>query len=199
MLRVQGLTVTSPISNMMKIISVNVGLPRLVEYHGEPVATAIFKSSVSGKVSVGQFNLEGDAQADLRVHGGVQKSVYVYPAEHYEFWKKELPDADLPWGVFGENLTTAGLIEANIRTGDLLCIGTAEFAVTVPRYPCFKLGIRFGRKDILRRFAQSGRSGFYLTVLKTGVLEAGDAIEFTPAGDGSSIADIFSERLRKQE
>ena len=178
----------------MKVISVNVGLPKLVEYNGEPIATAIFKSPVAGKILVGQFNLKGDRQADLTVHGGRNKSVYVYPTEHYSFWREELPDAELSWGVFGENLSITGLIENEVRPGDRLRIGTAEFEVTIPRYPCYKLCIRFGRKDILRRFMQSRRSGFYLAVLKTGELEAGDTIEFTSSGRGQTIADIFAER-----
>jgi MOSC domain-containing protein YiiM len=177
----------------MKVISVNVGMPRFVEYMGEPLATGIYKSPVEGRVAVGQFNLEGDAQADLRVHGGPVKSVYVYPADHYEYWRDQLPDADLPLGVFGENLTTEGILETDVRAGDRLSIGTALFEVTVPRYPCFKLGIRFGRKDILRRFWQSGRSGFYLTVIKTGHLTAGDLITFDPAGSGETISEVFSE------
>ena len=178
----------------MKVLSVNVGLPRLAEYVGEPVATGIFKSAVEGRVKVGQFNLEGDAQADLTVHGGPQKSVYVYPSEHYDYWGKELPDADLPFGVFGENLTTEGIFESGVRAGDRLSIGTAEFEVTIPRFPCYKLGIRFGRRDILRRFMKSGRSGFYLTVIATGELQAGDPIEFVPAGSGKTITEIFAER-----
>ncbi len=178
----------------MKVLSVNVGLPRLVEYMGEPVATAIFKSPVEGMVRVGRFNLEGDAQADLRVHGGPQKSVYVYPSEHYEYWREELPDADLPFGVFGENLTTEGIFESGVRAGDRLRIGSAEFEVTIPRFPCYKLGIRFGRKDMLRRFMKSGRSGFYLTVITTGELQAGDSIEFAPAGNGQTISETFADR-----
>jgi MOSC domain-containing protein YiiM len=162
----------------MKIISVNVGMPRLVEYNGEPVATAIYKNPVEGKVKVNQLNLAGDAQADLSVHGGVSKSVYAYPFEHYDFWQKEYPDKDLPLAIFGENLTTEGITETEICAGDRIRVGTAEFIVTEPRFPCFKLGIRFGRKDILRRFQKSRRSGFYLSVAKTGEIEAGDAIEF---------------------
>ena len=178
----------------MKVLSVNVGLPRIVEYMGEPLATGIFKSPVEGKVAVGQLNLEGDRQADLRVHGGPKKSVYVYPSEHYAYWRDELPDAELPLGVFGENLTTEGILETDVRAGDRLRIGTAEFEVTIPRYPCFKLGIRFGRKDILRRFMKSGRSGFYLSVLKTGELATGDAIIFEPAGLGETISEVFGSR-----
>jgi MOSC domain-containing protein YiiM len=180
----------------MKVLSVNVGLPRLVEDMGEPLATGIFKSAVEGKVKVGQFNLEGDAQADLTVHGGPQKSVYVYPSEHYEYWREELPDAELPYGVFGENLTTDGIFESGVRSGDRLRIGSAEFEVTIPRFPCYKLGIRFGRKDILRRFMKSGRSGFYLSVVTTGELQAGDPIEFVPAGDGKTISEVFAARGR---
>lgn len=162
----------------MKIISVNVGTPRLVEYNGEPVATAIYKSPVEGKVRVNQLNLAGDAQADLRVHGGASKSVYAYPFEHYEFWQNEYPGKDLPIAIFGENLTTEGILETEIFAGDRIRIGTAEFIVTEPRFPCFKLGIRFERKDIIRRFQKSRRSGFYLSVAKTGEIEAGTAIEF---------------------
>ena len=162
----------------MKIISVNVGMPRLVEYNGEPIATAIYKNPVEGKVKVNPLNLAGDAQADLRVHGGASKSVYAYPFEHYEFWQTEYPNKDLPIAIFGENLTTEGILETEICAGDKIRVGTAEFIVTEPRFPCFKLGIRFDRKDIIRRFQKSRRSGFYLAVAKVGEIEAGDAIEF---------------------
>ena len=111
----------------MQILSVCVGLPKIVEYNGEPVATAIFKEPVAGKVRVGEFNLEGDRQADLRVHGGYSKAVYVYPSEHYEFWREELPEMDLPFGMFGENLTSEGLMENEVFIGDRIQIGTAEF------------------------------------------------------------------------
>ena len=183
----------------MKILSVCVGLPKIVEYHGEPVSTAIFKEAVAGKVRVGEVNLEGDRQADLRVHGGYSKAVYIYPSEHYEFWKKELPEMDLPFGVFGENLTTEGLLESEVFIGDKLKIGTAEFIVTEPRQPCFKLGIKFGRTDIIKRFAQSGRSGFYLAIEKTGELETGDEIEFlTREQSEISIANVVRKKFNLQ-
>ncbi len=161
----------------MKIISVNVGTPRLVLWNGEPVSTGIFKEPVAGRVMMRTLNLDGDRQADLSVHGGPEKAVYVYPSEHYEFWKRELPDMDLPWGVFGENLTTTGLFETEINIGDKFRVGTAEVMVTQPRMPCYKLGIRFGRADILKRFLLSERSGFYLSVFKEGEVGEGDEFQ----------------------
>lgn len=176
----------------MKVISVSVGKPQIVQTESENfVSTAIFKKRVEGRVKVNQFNLEGDAQADLTVHGGWSKSVYVYPHEHYEYWEKELTETVLVRGNFGENLTTEGLIETEVFIGDRLRIGTAEFVVTEPRMPCYKLGVRFGRKDIIRRFLQSRRSGFYLSVLKTGELGAGDEIEIFHRDENKvSVADI---------
>lgn len=183
-------------SKLMKVISVHVGMPRIVEYRGEPVATGIFKEPVDGAVKVNELNLEGDGQADLRVHGGVNKAVYVYPSEHYEYWRRQLPNADLPWGAFGENLTIVGLLESDVKPGDRLTIGSAEFAVTQPRYPCYKLGIKFGHSDMEKRFAKSGRTGFYLSVAKMGELRAGDTIAFEPRGiDGPTIAEIAADRL----
>jgi MOSC domain-containing protein YiiM len=180
----------------MKVLSVNVGLPRLIEYRGEPLATGIYKEPVKGRVAVGEVNLAGDAQADLSVHGGYSKAVYLYPSEHYEFWRNELPEMDLPFGIFGENLTTAGLFETNVYVGDRFRIGTAEFAVTQPRQPCFKLGIRFDRSDIIKRFAKSGRSGFYLAIEKTGDLGAGDEIKFlSRASNQPSISEVVRKRF----
>ncbi len=161
----------------MKIISVNVGLPRLVLRDGEPVSTGIFKEPILHRVMMRTLNLDGDRQADLSVHGGPEKAVYVYPSEHYEFWKRELPDMELPWGVFGENFTTTGLLETEVNIGDKFRIGMAEVMVTQPRMPCYKLGIRFGRADIIKRFLVSERTGFYLSVLKEGEVGAGDELE----------------------
>src|SRR5881227_3172683 len=136
----------------MQVISVNVGLPRDVEWRGQIVQTSIFKEPVAGTVRVARLNIEGDQQSDLTVHGGIEKAVYAYPYEHYAFWRKELPGVNLPWGVFGENLTVEGLSENSLNIGDRLAIGTAEFMVTQPRIPCFKLAIRFNRTDIVKRF-----------------------------------------------
>jgi len=161
---------------VIKLISVNVGLPRGVEWHGKVVRTSIWKKPVPGRVRVSTLNLEGDRQSDLSVHGGVNKAVYAYPSEHYSYWRNILPDNDLPWGAFGENFTIEGLLENDVRIGDRFQIGSAEFMVTQPRMPCYKLGIRFNRTDIIKLFLQSKRSGFYFSVLREGEVEAGDPI-----------------------
>ncbi len=155
----------------------NVGLPRLVLRNGEPVSTGIFKEPIAGRVMMRTLNLDGDRRADLSVHGGPSKAVYVYPAEHYEFWKREFPEMDLPWGMFGENFTTEGLLETEIKIGDNFGISAAEVMVTEPRMPCYKLALRFGRADIIKRFLQSERTGSYLAVLKEGEVGAGDEFE----------------------
>jgi MOSC domain-containing protein YiiM len=177
----------------MRLISVNVGLPREVQWRGKTVRTSIFKAPVSGRVKVRQLNLDGDQQSDLSVHGGIDKAVYAYPSEHYPFWRAELPGADLGWGAFGENFTTEGLLEEAVHIGDRLRVGSAEFMVTQPRMPCFKLGIRFGRPDILKRFQQSGRTGFYLAVLREGEVAAEDDVEFIAQDEhGVSVADVVA-------
>ncbi|MEO8683047.1 MAG: MOSC domain-containing protein [Vicinamibacterales bacterium] len=171
----------------MKIISIQVGRPREIPAEGEPVLTSIFKLPVSGRVRVGRLNIDGDQQADLSVHGGPRKAVYLYPSEHYAYWKHELPSLSLPWGAFGENLTIQGLLEDQVCVGDRLLAGTAEFVVTQPRQPCYKLGIRFGRPDIVKQFLRSGRSGFYVAVLKEGEIGAGDELFHAP-GPGERVS-----------
>jgi MOSC domain-containing protein YiiM len=177
----------------MKVVALSVGLPREVEWRGRTVLTSIFKTPVDRRLRATRINFEGDEQSDLTVHGGFDKAAYVYPAEHYEFWRRELPKADLPWGVFGENLTTEGLSEDQVRVGDRFRIGTAEFVVTQPRMPCFKLGIRFGRPDIIKRFLQSGRTGFYFAVTTEGAVGAGDSIDLIArATEGLTVADVVN-------
>ena len=175
----------------MEIISLNVGLPRLVLRNGEPVSTGIFKEPVEGRVMLRTLNLDGDRQSDLSVHGGPEKAAYLYPSEHYELWKRELPDMDLPWGMFGENFTSTGLLETEVHIGDRFRIGAAEVMVTQPRMPCYKLGIRFGRADIIKRFLVSERTGFYFSVLKESEVGAGDRIELLEKNvDGVTVVDI---------
>ena len=174
----------------MKVVSLSVGLPREVEWEGHSVLTSIFKSPVDRRLRVSSLNFEGDEQSDLTVHGGVDKAVYVYPSEHYEEWRQELPGVDFPQAVFGENLTTEGLSE-DVRIGDRFRIGTAEFVVTQPRMPCFKLGIRFGRMDLLKRMLRNGRTGFYFAVTAEGEVGAGDTIESIERLDeGLTVADV---------
>ena len=160
----------------MKIVSLNVGLPREVRWHGRTVTTGIYKEPAAGRVALRKLNLDGDRQADLSVHGGEYKAVYCYPLEHYEYWKKELPGRELPMGVFGENFTLQGLLEAEAHLGDRFAVGSAEVVVTQPRLPCYKLGVRFGDDEMVKRFLASGRGGFYLAVTREGEVGAGDEI-----------------------
>lgn len=161
----------------MRVISVNVGLPRQVIYNGQIVTTSIFKDSVIERVKLGKMNLDGDKQSDLKVHGGIEKAVYSYPMEHYDYWKKQYPEIDMPWGMFGENLTTEGLIEDSVYIGDQYQIGSSKLIVTQPRIPCYKLGIKFGQMDIVKRFMTGVRPGIYFKVLQEGEVGSGDNIE----------------------
>jgi MOSC domain-containing protein YiiM len=177
----------------MKVLAVSVGRPREMQWRGHGVKTSIFKTPISRRVYVTRDNVEGDEQSDLSVHGGPEKAVYAYPAEHYDFWRRELLDEELPWGAFGENLTTEGLLEDEVWIGDRYRVGTTELVVTQPRMPCYKLAVRFGRHDMVKRFLKSRRSGFYLAVEREGVIGAGDVIERLARNDKRlTIADVVS-------
>ena len=172
-------------------MSVNVGLPREVSWQGKLVATGVFKEPVNTPVMMRTLNLDGDGQADLTVHGGASKAVYAYPSEHYGYWQTELPGVDLPWGMFGENFTTEGLLEGALFIGDKFRIGETEVMVTEPRMPCYKLGIKFGRPDVIKRFLASRRTGFYFAVVREGLVGAGDSVELTGREQHEiSVADI---------
>jgi MOSC domain-containing protein YiiM len=177
--------------DLMRVVSVNVGLPRTVRWRGRDVSTGIFKQPVEGRVTVGVLNLDGDGQADLAVHGGAAKAVYAYPVQHYAFWREQL-GKELPFGAFGENLTVVGLpLEQQAAVGDRLRVGTAELVVTQPRLPCSKLGLRFGRADMVKRFLASGRTGYYLAVAVEGDIAAGDRVETLARGPARiPVADI---------
>ncbi len=175
-----------------RVISVNIGQPREVNFRGGRILTGIFKTPVAGSVAVNKLNLAGDRQADLSVHGGRDKAVYCYPAQHHRYWAAELPGVDLPYGMFGENLTTEGLDETSVHIGDQFRIGSAVLQVTQPRTPCYKLGIKFGRSDMVEKFWSSRRSGFYFSVVVEGELGSGDSIERMSTGLGAvCIAEVL--------
>jgi len=180
----------------VKLISLNVGRPRLVRWRGQVVSTGIFKEPVAGRARARLLNLDGDRQADLTVHGGRDKAIYVYPSEHYAYWRAELPGTELPYGSFGENFTTEGFDETTVNIGDEFRIGDARVVVTQPRQPCFKLGLRFGRADMVKRFHQSRLTGFYLAILEEGEVGAGDAFQLVKRDSNNvtvrGIYDYFS-------
>ena len=178
----------------MRVISVNVGEPRQVmDAAGNTVLTSIYKSRVEGSVRVRETNIDGDRQADLIKHGGPRRAVYMYPSEHYDYWRAQLPGIDLTWGAFGESLTIEGLLEDDVRVGDRFRVGSTELVVTRPRKPCFKLAIRLRQRDMVARFRASGRSGFYLSVAREGELRAGDAIARVERGTGLTIPEMLAD------
>ncbi len=182
----------------MRVISVNVGQPRELVFGDVRVLTGIYKEPVAGRVAVRRLNLDGDRQADLRVHGGEDKAIYLYPSEHYAFWREQFPEMSLPWGMFGENLTIAGLLEAEVHVGDRFQIGSVQVQVTQPRTPCYKLGIRFGREDIIKRFLDSGLTGFYCSVVEEGDVAADDPITLLSRDrHGVGVAELT--RIYKQD
>ncbi|WP_375499661.1 MOSC domain-containing protein [uncultured Nostoc sp.] len=184
----------------MKLISVCLGLPREVTWKKKSVTTSIFKQPVNRRVMLRSLNLDGDRQADLTVHGGVEKAVYAYPMEHYAYWRQELPDEDLPWGAFGENLTIEGLLETKVNIGDRFRIGTAIVMVTQPRFPCFKLNLKFGRDDMVKRFLNSRLSGIYFSVVVEGEIGAGDEIELVSRDENNvTVADIVQIYVREAD
>ena len=182
----------------MKLISVNTGLPREVTWHGRSVTTGIFKEPVQSRVALRKLNLDGDRQADLRVHGGEYKAVYCYPLAHYDFWKRELLGRDLPMGIFGENFTLDGLLEGSVHLGDQFSVGSAEVVVTQPRLPCYKLGVRFEADDMVKRFFLSRRTGFYLAVTREGEVGAGDEMRVISRDSNgvpvSEITRLYAEK-----
>lgn len=184
----------------MKVISVNVGLPREVIWKGKTVLTGIFKEPVEGRIRLRSLNLDGDQQADLTAHGGANKAVYAYPVEHYAYWRGELPEMELPWGMFGENLTIEELSEDAVNIGDRFRVGTAEVMVTQPRMPCYKLGIKFGRADMVKRFLASRLTGIYFSVVQEGEVGAGDTLELISQDENNiTVADITRLYVRETD
>jgi MOSC domain-containing protein YiiM len=175
----------------VKVISLNVARPRLAIYKGTTINTGIFKKPVPGRIALRTLNLDGDQQADLSVHGGPYKAVYAYPSEHYGYWRRELPEMDLPPGMFGENFTTEGLGEDELHIGDRFRIGSGVVMVRQPRMPCYKLAAKFQRDDMIERFLRSGRSGFYFSVEQEGEVGVGDSFELiSQESEGVTIAEM---------
>jgi MOSC domain-containing protein YiiM len=187
----------------MNLVSVNIGLPREVMWHGNRVLTAIYKQPVEGRIPLRNLNLDGDRQADLSVHGGAHKAVYSYPIEHYDYWNRELPGPELPMGIFGENFTTEGLLEDSVHLGDHFSVGSAEVVVAQPRLPCYKLGIRFQADGMVKRFLASGRTGFYFAVAREGEVGAGDEMKVTARDPNafpvSEITRLYIAKRYSQE
>ena len=176
----------------MKLLSVNVGLPREIQTKEKTFTTGIFKNTVDRRVRVHALNIEGDGQADLKVHGGVDMAVYAYPHEHYSSWADELDRHDFVSGQFGENLTTSGLLESAVRIGDVFAIGSVHFQVTQPRIPCFKLAMRMELPQFPKLFLQSQRTGFYLRVLQEGEIAAGDSITLVSTDPSQmTVQEVF--------
>jgi MOSC domain-containing protein YiiM len=181
----------------MKVLSVNVGLPRRIKFQRRIITTGIFKVPVRRKVKLRRLNFEGDKQADLKVHGGEYKAVYSYPSEHYDYWKAKLDGSDLPFGIFGENLTTEGMFEDKVNIGDEFKIGSARLVATQPRMPCYKLGVRFGNLDMVKKFMASGRPGIYFKVLNVGEIGPGDTIELLRKDENEvTVKDIVRLYLK---
>jgi MOSC domain-containing protein YiiM len=188
----------------MKIVSLNCGLPREVLWRGQSVTTSIYKEPVRERVALRTMNLDGDRQSDLAVHGGKYKAVYCYPIEYYSYWQTELPDHSLPYGSFGENfsldgLVQGGLAEDSIHVGDRFSVGSAEVVVTQPRLPCYKLGIKFGSDDMVKRFLTSRRTGFYMAVTREGEVRAGDDLNLlSHEPDSVPISEITRLYVAKE-
>lgn len=176
----------------MKLISVNVSMPKPILYQGRNVLTGIFKQPVERRLHVGRLNLEGDQQADLSVHGGPHQAVYVYPFEHYASWQQELGRDDFAFGQFGENFTVSGMLENQVCIGDVFRIGSALFQVTQPRVPCFKLATKMGTPEFPKLFMASARTGFYLRVMEEGNVGAGDPIvQESQNSFGMTVESVF--------
>jgi len=182
----------------MRVISVNVGLPREVDWRGRTVVTAIYKEPVATRLAVRRLNIDGDRQADLSVHGGRDKAIYAYPNEHYERWREQL-GRELTPGSFGENLTTEGLLEEEVHIGDEFRVGSARLVVTQPRLPCYKLGIRFDDPGMVKLFQRAGKPGIYFAVREEGEIAAGDTIEQVAEDESRiTVAEMFRLVLDKE-
>jgi len=177
----------------MRVVSVNVGKPTEIEWMGKTVRTSIFKHPVTGTRKVSFLNIEGDEQSDLQVHGGINKAVYTYDIIYYEHWKTILPREDWQYGMFGENITTVGMTDDEVKIGSIYHVGTAKLQVVQPRFPCFKLNIRFALPGMIDQFIQQQRNGIYFKVVEEGIVQVNDEIKLVvPSPYNVSIADYVN-------
>lgn len=175
----------------MKIISTNIGEPRTINWKGKEVTTGIFKYPVDHGIFLGSEDVENDHVIDRRYHGGIDKACYLYPADHYKYWQNRYPDLELPWGIFGENLTVEGLHEAEVNVGDVFKIGEAVVQATQPRQPCFKLEFRFNDNRIVKQFIDSGYSGVYVRVIEKGHVKTGDSMQLIERKQSLTIHKVY--------
>ncbi len=175
----------------MKIISLNTGKPQTIEWNGKQEQTGIFKYPVPGSVFLGAEDVKNDAVIDRKHHGGLDKACYLYSADHYTWWQEYYPDLEMPFGMFGENLTIEGLQEQDIYIGDIFHAGEATIQVTQPRQPCYKLGIRFGNPKVVKQFVKSGFPGVYVRILKTGFVKPGDKLVCVEKKNSVSVQKVF--------
>ncbi len=182
-------------SSTPQLVSVNVGKPQpLGQWRGHTIGSGIVKSPVAGRVAVRGVNLDGDGQADWRVHGGPDKAVYAYAREDSDWWAAEL-GREIPHGMFGENLTTRGVDCSGAVIGERWRVGTVELEVCQPRLPCFKLGLRFDDQKMLKRFARASRPGAYLRIVQEGELGVGDAVEVVDRPEHGVTIALVSDAI----
>ena len=175
----------------MKIVSTNIGEPRVMNWNGKEVKTGIFKFPVDHPIFLGSEDVENDHVIDRRYHGGIDKACYLYSADHYNYWKKLYPELDFFWGMFGENLTVEGLHETQVNIGDIFQIGEAVVQATQPRQPCFKLEFRFKNNHIVKQFVDSGFSGVYVRIIKNGNVKTGDQVELIERKNSISVQKVY--------
>lgn len=175
----------------MIVISTNIGEPKTILWNGKEEQTGIYKYQVNHPIFLGNEDVENDHVMDRKHHGGSDKACYLYSADHYSYWKKFYPELEMPWGMFGENLTVDGLHEHEISISDIFEIGEAVVQATQPRQPCYKLGIRFNEPKVVKQFVESGFSGVYVRVLKNGTVKSGDKMILKEKSDSVSIQKVF--------
>ena len=183
---------------MGNVISTNIGERKTIVFNGKELETGIYKYSVNNPIYLGKTDVMNDNVIDRRYHGGLDKACYLYPSENYEFWKEQFSGLKMEWGMFGENLTTLGLIESDVRIGSIYQIGEALVQVTQPRQPCFKLGIRFNNAKVVKLFSNSPYPGIYVRILKEGYVKTGDSIQLIEYMSNSlSLVDVFGLLMKR--